>query len=235
VVDPYAEKYDNWSSYAYVLNNPIKSIDIKGDTIVNASSPGSQEYIATANALGVLQQTNPEAYTTLQNSETNYDISYQADLKSDDGQALDGVTEISYNHNSWTATPTTDAKGEITGGTFGRPLTGPEQDAFRDKGVDPKGQTIPVSDNDANNQIKIKGDVTIKLNSSLLSDPKQLTVTLAHEFGHGAFAQLHAAVSKLWGIIGKAAALGHDKNNPSGKRAKEEEKKARDNYDKAKK
>jgi len=234
-VDIYAEKYDNWTSYAYVKNNPIKSIDIQGDTIVNASSPGSQEYAATTNALGVLQQTNPEEYTTLQSSTTNYDISYQADLKSDDGQALDGVTEVTYNHNSWTATATTDAKGNITGGTFGRPLNGVEQDALRAKGVDPKGQTIPVSDDDANSQIQIKGDVIIKLNSSLLSDPKQLTVTLAHEFGHGAFAQLHAAVSKLWGLIGKASALGHDKNNPSGKRAKEEEKKARDNYDNAKK
>eukprot|EP01037_Dinobryon_pediforme_P017342 gene17342-17533_t len=42
-----------------------------------------------------------------------------------------------------------------------------------------------------------------------------MTVKL-YMFGHSAFAQLNSAVAKLWSLIGKATALGHDKNNPSG-------------------
>ena len=38
VIDRYAEKYEKWSPYSYGMNNPIKNIDIGGDSIIVSQS-----------------------------------------------------------------------------------------------------------------------------------------------------------------------------------------------------
>jgi RHS repeat-associated protein len=240
-IDPLAEKYDSWSAYNYVKNNPVKLIDPDGKEIVNGSKQGTKEYEDTQSALKILSKSNPEAYETLNSSKTKYVITVDqlnpdAVYKSDyTGKIQLGLTTISYSSSLDECTCTSDATGDVSGGNLGRLANGDEQDAMRASGVSIAGVRFPVSQEEAEKKIKVDGDVSIQLDKSLVKDLKQFTITLGHEFGHAAFADKNKFLDFLWKAIGSKEQQGHDKNNPSGKRAIEEAEKAKKNYRKAKK
>lgn len=64
---------------------------------------------------------------------------------------------------------------------------------------------------------------------------KELTTVIAHEFGHGAFAIENPVLQFIWNRIGDRDLAGHDKNNPSGYRADQEEGRACKNFRKERK
>ena len=241
-MDALAEEYDAWSPYHYVYNNPIKLVDPDGREIINGAQQGTKEYEATENALSILRRTNPEAYNTLQNSSTRYNITY-AQLNPDEayqsgyvGERKDGETNVTYDvSNGLDATNITeDENGDVSGASFERRLTFDEQEAMREKGEDPTGKKKEISQEEAGEFVSITGDVEIRLDNSLLKGShKNLTAILGHEFGHAAFSETNTALAYLWSLIGSAG--GHDANNPNGANADEQESIARSGYRRAKK
>tara|TARA_A100000171_G_C2139495_1_gene153570 strand:+ start:5226 stop:6761 length:1536 start_codon:yes stop_codon:yes gene_type:complete len=241
-VDALAEEYDAWSPYHYVYNNPVKLFDPDGREIINGAKQGTKEYESTQNALSILKKTNPEAYSTLHNSSTKYVINY-AQLNPDEayqsgfvGERKDGDTGVTFSvKNGLDATNIiTDENGDVSGADLQRRLTFDEQEAMRDEGKDPTGEKKKISQKEAAGFVTISGGVEIRLDNRLLkAGEKELTSILGHEFGHAAFAESNTILAYLWSLIGSAG--GHDANNPSGKKADEEESKARKGYKKAKK
>jgi RHS repeat-associated protein len=243
-IDPKAEEYDAWSPYHYVYNNPVKLLDPDGREIINGAKQGSKEYEATESALSIIQKTNPEAYNTLQNSATKYNVTY-AQLNPDEayqagyiGDFTKGNTDATFSAKKGLGATNIqkDKNGDVTGADFERLLTMDEQESSRAEGKDPSGVKKTISEGEAGEFVSISGDVEIRLDVSLLKGGmKELTSILGHEFGHASFTDQNKALAYLWSLIRSPDAKGHDKNNPSGKRAIEEENKTRSGYGKAKK
>ena len=66
VLDNYATKYDMLSPYSYVANNPLKNIDINGDSIyiVSASQTSREKFVSqVSESLGGLYNVNINKYT----------------------------------------------------------------------------------------------------------------------------------------------------------------------------
>jgi hypothetical protein len=216
--------------YAYVLNNPIHSIDNHGDTIINAASKGSIEFQSTANALKIMQITNPEVYNQLQASTFNIPIQYEDNMQLN-GIPLNGRTDVEYSSNCQVCDITTDNKGNVMDGTMSRRLNFQEQEAVRETGGNPIGMTIPVTA--AEEQSVKVTSAGIALNRSLLKDPKLLAATLGHEMGHTSFALSSPAKALLWSLIGNPTDVGHGANNPNGQKATAEQKKSEAGYKEA--
>lgn len=87
MVDPKAKKYKRWSSYNYILNNPIINVDPKGDTV---------QVTITSNEIGkdYIRIVASESFGLDYNQETNL---YQMTI-SDDVSFT--VSEYSVTHNS---------------------------------------------------------------------------------------------------------------------------------------
>jgi len=62
---------------------------------------------------------------------------------------------------------------------------------------------------------------------------KTFTTVLGHEFGHAEYDLEDPAGALIWGNVGNPALQGHDKNNPSGNKADEEETMTKNDYDNA--
>ncbi len=242
VIDPLAEKYDSWSVYHYVHNNPIKFLDPDGKEIINGAKQGTKEYERIDNALKILSKSNPEAYNILQSSQTRFVITSNQ-LNPDDaytsqytGLFKKGDTEVNYTTSRYLGATEKefDENGNILGASFERKLNFEEQEEMRSEGRDPSGITKKISNLEAGKYIEIDGDVSIRLDKSLFKGGmKDLTVILGHEFGHAVFSETNKAMAYLWSIIGNQD--GHDKHNPNGKMADSEEEKARKNYNSSKK
>jgi len=101
-IDVLAEKYDSWSPFHFAYNNPIRYFDPNGKEIVNGAQQGSKEFQATENALHILKTTNPEAYSTLENSSIRFVVNYaqlnnaEAYQEAYSGRFQWGVTNIEY-------------------------------------------------------------------------------------------------------------------------------------------
>lgn len=94
-MDPQCEKYERWSGYNYVLDNPLRNIDPKGDTVridPNATSQFRKDYEVARNLLHekgqdkeIIQLENSTAvYTITETDETNDKFGQNTDAQNND-------------------------------------------------------------------------------------------------------------------------------------------------------
>jgi hypothetical protein len=100
-MDPLAEKYYSISPYAYCANNPIRFIDLKGDSI-DLSSMSDKERSAYSQRIDNLKSNNEmfaKLYSFLESSKNVYNISY-GNTVDDNGQPIGGVFQPGKNGGS---------------------------------------------------------------------------------------------------------------------------------------
>jgi len=100
-MDPLAEKYYSVSPYAYCANNPVRYIDLKGDSI-DLSSMSDQERSAYSQTIDNLKSKNEmftKLYSFLESSKNVYNISY-GNTVNDKGQQIGGVFQPEKNRSS---------------------------------------------------------------------------------------------------------------------------------------
>jgi hypothetical protein len=248
-IDPAFKKYPNLSWFSYVADNPISLTDKTGNVITNTETPGTKEYIQIEFSLNVLKHVDPDKYKTMQESTVDFRIDYK-NLNPDGVKTTTtstfsstttttikqgGLTECNFQYTDGLQVrdKTTDANGNLTGGTIYRPRTLEEQEKMRNEDACTtedllqNGNKAPMTMDEAAGYIDLPAQVHVHLDVTLKefgSSDKERATTLGHElFGHAYFDLTHKAEAWLWDQIGDPNTKdgpGHDPNNPTGMAAK---------------
>ncbi|QJB34759.1 hypothetical protein HF329_27055 [Chitinophaga oryzae] len=237
VLDKLAEKYDAWSPYQYTYNNPVKFLDPDGRIIINSNPAGSEAYQRAQTALYILKRTNPEVYKLLDESTVNVYIkterlnSPEAYHPSFIGNITKGTTAPailspkSFNVANIVKNGNNPVSADIDGSYLG-----PERVERDKKGIDPKSRKV-YPDEEASHFLSLE-DITITIDESVVN-LEDYVVTLAHEFGHARHPLENLVEAWKWRELdnqNNSLNPGHTPYNPSGQKAKKEEREAQNRY-----
>jgi len=229
VIDRKAEKYFGITPYAYAGNDPLKFIDVTGDTL---TPMGTAEEIQKLNgALAIVALTNPEEYNALQLADVNIPITFASLIPPVEHDLSTGNrSTLSYG----SGTERTELRGQFN--TDFRIISNLKDDdpshpgiSFsRDVTTEDGIKREKISEEEASKLMRLKNP-EMQIDKSLTG--KDLAETIAHEIGHGFFNLKHGAIAHF--RPGPEDAKGHDEGNPNGQAANASEKRFDEFYKKA--
>ncbi|MFT3855871.1 MAG: DUF6443 domain-containing protein [Ilumatobacteraceae bacterium] len=215
VIDSRADKYSILTPYAYAGNDPLKFIDIAGDTLTPTGT--AEEISKFKQALAIVELTNPMEYNALQNAPVKIPMAF-ADLIP---QAAPDLSTGSRSKVSFESGPDKiDQKGKFeTDFRFSSKLQDDRTSFSKEINSDEGPKRIKITDEEANKLARLSNPA-LTVDRSL--SPREIAETIAHELGHGFFDLTHGAIAHF--RQGDPKLQGHDKGNPNGQAANEAEK-----------